>query len=227
MKSGIVPRNRNIKPTFIYWLIDMRPQTISSGHSVGYPFYCGKTVKNPMARLRSHFSVARFEPLRKLSVRLTQCGRQYIRVQTMETVSCTDDWRERERHWIRLLRFSFPDNLNISDGGEGTPGVLMNAERRAAISAFHSGKVTPMETRVLMSEVQKGRRLTSEHREKLKEAWKIRRTRPDARLGRKLSAETRKKISIAHTGMRATDEARAAMSLAQKSRRTRSTHFDR
>jgi hypothetical protein len=184
----------------MYWLIDIRPEMIASGYAGGYPFYCGKTVKRPAARLWAHFGHARLRPERPVCVRLNQCGEQFVRIYVVETVPHTVDWIERERHWIRLLRFSFPESLNVADGGSGSPGLVLSAERRAAISAFHKGKITPIQTRAKMSAVQKGNRFTEEHREKLKEAWKVRRTRPNGRVGCKLSAETRAKISASKMG---------------------------
>lgn len=207
-----MPRQKSIRPTFIYWLVDMRPETIASGYASGYPFYCGKTVKRPVARLWSHFGHARREPLRPVCARLNRCGERFVRMIVVETVPHFGDWNERERHWIRLLRFSFPDNANLSDGGDGSPGLILSAERRASISAFQKGKTTDTETRAKMSAVQKGRKLTDEHREKLKEAWKTRRTRPSEHLGRKLTAEHRAKISASKMGKPwAPDHARRRM----------------
>lgn len=213
-----MPRRRNTKPTFIYWLVDMRPEIIASGYAGGYPFYCGKTVKRPVLRLYGHFGSARRSPLRPISVRLNRCTDQFVRMIVVEMVPYTIDWSDRERHWIRLLRFSFPDNVNVADGGSGAPGLVLSAERRAAISAFQRGKITPPETRAKMSAAQKGRIITVEHRNKMKDAWKIRSTRPSTRLGSKHTAEQRARISASKKGKPWTEAQREARTAFLRSR---------
>jgi hypothetical protein len=42
------------RPTSIYWLIDVRPETIAAGWLQGLPFYAGKTDREPEKRLREH-----------------------------------------------------------------------------------------------------------------------------------------------------------------------------
>jgi hypothetical protein len=111
------------RPTFIYWLIDTRPETIAAGWSAGLPFYCGKTVHAPETRFKGHLHLARKKPARRLSLRLAACG-EHVRVQTMEIVPPGDGWMERERRWIKILRFGFPGTLNVNDGGEQRQEVI-------------------------------------------------------------------------------------------------------
>ncbi|WP_156436065.1 GIY-YIG nuclease family protein [Bradyrhizobium pachyrhizi] len=123
-------RRRNARPTFIYWLIDIRPETIAAGWSNGQPFYCGKTVEEPRIRLNGHRAKAKLWPSRKTHQRIIECGDD-IRIQVMETVPVASDWVAREKHWIELLRFSFPGATNVSAGGVGTPGQIPSSETRA------------------------------------------------------------------------------------------------
>lgn len=124
-----MPRRPSTRPTLIYWLVDMRPSVLAT-HPAGYPFYCGKTVDTVAQRLRGHRKDALKHPDRKLTSRLFACG-EHIRIVTVEVVPIDGDWAERERSWIRVLRFSFPDNANSADGGAGW---VPSAEQRARMS---------------------------------------------------------------------------------------------
>lgn len=172
-----VMRRKNTRPTLIYWLLDIRPETIAAGWPVGKPFYCGKTVSTTNDRLRGHRECARRFPAREISKRLAACG-EHVSVLTMETVPVEGDWRARERHWIKILRFSFPDVANISAGGHGTVGMVHSAETRAKIStskAGKPGKPRSAETRAKISAIHKGRKLAPEviaRRTETRKNWK-------------------------------------------------------
>lgn len=185
-----MPRRKVDKPTHIYWLIDIRPEIIAAGWGSGQPFYCGKTVETPRKRLNGHRAKAKIWPNRPSHKRILECG-DHIRMHIVETVPVGNDWVEREKHWIRLIRFSFPA-LNVSDGGVGTPGQIQSAEARAKRSA-----------------TMKGHEVSEETRAKMRAAWKNR--APD-------SPETREKKRLGKLGRKHSDQARANMSVAQKLR---------
>lgn len=102
-----------MKPTSIYWLLDVRPATLAT-HPAGYPFYCGHTVLQPTRRLAQHIRLAGTTPDRKVCQRLLACGK-HVRIVVVEIVPPDGNWRARERRWIKTLRFSFPDNCNESE----------------------------------------------------------------------------------------------------------------
>ena len=86
--------------------------------------------------------------------------------------------------------------INMTDGGEGTSGKLHTAESKE-----------------LMSERAKGRKLSEETKKKLS----------DANIGKKASSETKKKLSMMRSGKKmkshvCSDEAKAKTSLALKGR---------
>lgn len=211
-----MPRRPNTRPTLIYWLVDTRTNT---------PFYCGKTVRTTATRLRGHRRRAAEHPTAILSVKIKECG-NHIRVQILETVMSDSDWRERERHWIKITRFSFPDNYNTSEGGEGTPGVIPSAETRAKLSAVHRGRKRPPrsaehcanisaakkgktlspETCAKLSIMRKGRTISLRHRQSLSIALK----------GHEVSAATRAKLRLSNIGKKYSDEIRAARSITMR-----------
>ena len=132
-------RRVNDRPTTIYWLIDVRPETQQATRSAGFPFYCGKTVDTPAQRLASHRQSARINPHRPISKWLNACG-EHVRVQIVATVPADGDWSAAERRWIEVLRLHFPGGANANAGGQGTPGMIHTAEARAKIGAAQKGR---------------------------------------------------------------------------------------
>lgn len=173
------------RPTYIYWLIDMRPEIIAAGWHSGYPFYCGKTVKSVAKRFAQHKYAAQHAPVGQISERLHLCG-EHIRVETMEIIPAGQNWVEREKHWIKILRFSFPDNCNVSAGGSGSPGYSPTPEVRAKQSAALTGRQLSPEHVAKMRE----RRHTDGAKEKIRNSL----------LGVKHTDERRRNISLAVKG---------------------------
>jgi hypothetical protein len=147
-------RRKNTRRTFIYWLVDVRPETIAAGWSAGQPFYCGKTVSDPEERLRTHKYIA-LHTERPVSSVIRECG-DNIRIEIMEVVAPEKDWCERERHWIKILRFSFTNVTNVTDGGDGAPGNIHGAESRAKMSAALKGRTISPEWRAKISVGSRG-----------------------------------------------------------------------
>jgi hypothetical protein len=142
--------------------------------------------------LYEHRDTAQRFPNRATSKRLLECG-EHVQIVVMETVPINGDWRERERHWISLLRYSFPGGTNVSDGGDGVPGLVHSEATRAKISATKKGvKGKPLspETRAKISASHKGKKLSAESIAK----------RTATRKGYSPSPETRAKMSAANKG---------------------------
>lgn len=219
-------RRPNTRPTLIYWLIDTR---------TNQPFYCGKTVNPAHQRLANHKYEAA-HGTRKVHARVRDCG-ESIRLQVMETVPIEISWSAREKHWIYLLRGSFPDNCNTADGGAGTPGRILSAESRAKISAaskrqrhtpeakakivaFLTGRKWKPESIAKMRATKTGKRMSAEVRANQSAAQKTRFAGPDrvellkkfSRKGAVVSAATRAKLRAAKLGIPRTSEEKAKIS---------------
>lgn len=208
-----MPRRPNTSPTNIYWLIDIRPETLVVNSS-GKPFYCGKTIKEPTVRLVGHRADARRHHNKPIAKRLCECG-PHVRIDIVEQVPVCDDWCERERFWIATLRHFHPDCVNVQRGGEGTPGLIHSDESRAKMSAARKGKKLgpcSAEHRANLSIARKGEKrgsFSAEHRANLSAAGK----------GRVMSDEWRNKLSAARKGSTASDETRAKLSAAGTGRK--------
>lgn len=110
-------------PTTIYWLYDTRPETIAKGWVEGYPFYCGKTIHAPEKRFGQHKSTAWRTRTKPVSLMILACG-PFVEIRTIEVVPVSEDWQQREQHWIAVLRKLNPACTNVCDGGEGLPGYI-------------------------------------------------------------------------------------------------------
>jgi hypothetical protein len=133
-----MPRKPNTKPTTIYWLVDVRPETLTTRPN-GLPFYCGKTIQAPHERLKRHKNAAERFPGRAISQRLAACA-NHVRIHVVEIVSTSDDWSDKEKRWIELLRATFPGVVNTTNGGQGAPGLIHSVGTRKAISAKLLGR---------------------------------------------------------------------------------------
>lgn len=212
-----MPRRQNLKPTSIYWLFDMRPETISSGWPNGRPFYCGKTVAQPTTRLIQHRSQAKNNPHGNVGARVVDCD-QFIRIRVMEIVPLGDDWVAREKYWIATGRFLYPGLfLNVSDGGAGAPGNVVSEEVRAKISNSLRGVKKSPEHAAKVGLAIRGRQISPEHREIVRAA----------NLGRKLSAEHRAKISAGNKGKQNSPESREKLRLANTGRKFSPQHREK
>lgn len=217
-----MPRIPNTRPTSIYWLYDMRPETIAMGWKNGFPFYCGKTVQKVTNRLLMHRKDAVRFPDRLSSKWINACG-SHIRVETKEIVPADGDWIERERFGILTLRALYPGGANTSAGGEGVPGAVCSPEKRAKLRAANLGKKLSAEHRAKLIASVKGKKRSVEFCAKLSNRVISDETRAKisaAKLGKKRSPETCAKISAGKKGKKQSPEAIANRSVALRGRIT-------
>jgi hypothetical protein len=194
-------RRPNTQPTNIYWLIDVRPETLSK-RPAGFPFYCGKTIFDVNVRLARHRRTVEKYPNRLISKWLKECG-EHIRVHILEVVPNSLDWSARERHWITITRHAFPGGANTTDGGQGTPGNIHTDEARNKMSKSKRGKKLSAEHCLKLKLVRIGKKHSTETRDKMcrsaKESAKVSEYHL-SQIGQKRSDETRSKISAALRG---------------------------
>lgn len=181
-----MPKHLIAKPTNIYWLYDMRPETVAAFGADGQPFYCGKTVYSVEKRLSQHRRAANQRPHSNVSPRVLLCGDD-IRTVTIETVAATGDWIAREQFWIRTLRQVNPDCANVTDGGTGALGIVISERQREAIGEANRKREITDEYRSRLSESHKN--MTPETRERLSVASR----------NKKLSTDHKQKL---HSGNR-------------------------
>lgn len=186
-----MPRQKNTRPTSIYWLYDSR---------TGIPFYCGKTVESVSERLTNHKREAIKKPHRALSKKLIELDK-YVTHKIMELIAPADDWAARERYWITVLRRLYPSCLNISAGGAGVPGLIHTTQTREKFRAARTGKALSPSTRAKLSAALKGKTVSIETRAKLRVA----------NTGKRLSAEHCAQMSATRKGIPLSEEHRSKM----------------
>jgi hypothetical protein len=195
--TGIMPRQKNTRPTNIYWLCDSRPEMVKMFGPGGHPFYCGKTVV-PDGRLNTHRHNARKYPDRYHSVRVTRCG-EHLTMRIIDIVSAEDDWCARECFWIATIRLLYPGGTNIAKGGQGAPGWIPSIEFREKARIARVARNKSPEARAKTSAALKGRKRPPEFGAKISAA----------KIGTVISPEHRAKISAATRGRKRSLESNA------------------
>ncbi len=97
--------------------------------------------------------------------------------------------------------------VNMTDGGEGSLGLICSEETRQKRSEAMKGKTISEETKLKMSEWHKGKTLSEETKLKMSEAKK------------NMSDETKQKIGEAAKGRTHLDESKQKMSLHQRNKK--------
>lgn len=135
--------------TTIYWLVDVRPETLANGWPNGFPFYCGKTVNTLEARLAGHRADARANKTRPVCAWVRMCGR-HIRIVKITTVPDGEDWSIVERQWIAFTRRQYIVNANATAGSNLPSGhiyplkpakpLTLTAEKQRIFDEFKGGR---------------------------------------------------------------------------------------
>lgn len=98
--------------------------------------YVGKTVRAPGKRHNEHISDAMTKarlPVHRW-IRSLYARGSWSCMWRLEWVAAGEDWAARERHWIAKFRSDGHDLLNLTDGGEGLPGLPRSQETRDKIA---------------------------------------------------------------------------------------------
>lgn len=129
---------------YIYALVDPRTDEV---RYVGWTY----TLKK---RLRTHI-IRRHRQNNHKAHWIIQLVNQGLEPRMLVLEEGSGDWQEAERRWIAHYRAT--GNLtNMTDGGDGTPGLYPSEETRRKMSAVHKGKYVTPETRAKLSANGKG-----------------------------------------------------------------------
>jgi group I intron endonuclease len=119
-----------------------------------------------------------------------------------------------EKKTVLFLGCKAPNGYNATDGGGGLAGYKTSPETLTKRSLAMRGKnrrPCPPEQRKLLSDLNRGKKLTEEHKQKIRNASTVR--------GVPLSEEHRNKISAALTGREMSDAWRDRMSKARQGKK--------
>ena len=88
-------------------------------------------------------------------------------------------WEEAcllEKKYIKLFGRRDLGNgslVNLTDGGEGTRGLIVSEDQRRQISNYQKGKIRSIQTKKKMSDSKKGIKFSNSHKKKLAESFKL------------------------------------------------------
>lgn len=167
---------------------------LSSSSSPELIRYVGRTKhEDPNRRLKDHLWNARKDkPYHVYNwIRQVISSGSSVIITVLENNLSWEDSGTKEAYYIKKLKSEGYDLTNMTEGGEGSIGVVRSVEYRRKLSASHTGK-----------------KFSPEHIDNLRNVW----------VGRKHSLETRQKISQSQKGRIFSEETRMKMSLAAKNR---------
>lgn len=184
--------------------------------------YVGITKNTALERFASHVSFAKTgKRLGAVHHAILKYGPESV---TVETLGSASDWStltQMEAAAIVSENCKFPHGYNLTDGGEGTIGVVRSAETRAKHSAAKKGRVPDRAHLEKAWAASRGRIKTPEECAKLSAANKGKKKSPEhiekmraPNTGKKLSDEAKAKVSAANKGKTFSDETRARISAA-------------
>lgn len=82
-------------------------------------------------------------------------GKENFSKEILEVCS-VENGPEREKYWIQLLGSKAPNGMNLTDGGEGSPGKIVTIETRELLRKSHLGKHHTKKTIRKMRKSHKG-----------------------------------------------------------------------
>lgn len=169
--------------------------------------YIGWTSKTSAIRFKGHNDSKRRGSQTPVYVWM----REYDDITFTVLESGLTDEEAREKEIELIASYGIDNLLNVSTGGNGSPGFKHTDEFKKAVSQRHSGKFVSEETRRRISESNLGRKKRPRtEEEKLNLSIKL--------TGRIVSEETRKRQSQALKGRTFSEETLARMSAGQKRR---------
>lgn len=162
----------------------------SSGKS-----YIGITFKTPKSRFKNHRNSAT-----QNDSAVYRAWRKYGEPKLSVLAVIEDyDLKDAEIKAIKIFGTKVPNGYNVSDGGDGAPGVKRSEETIERVAKIHRGRKRSEETCRRISEAKKGvprGEVSKETRAKLSERMRGKKNS----LGTKFSEESRKKCSLAQVG---------------------------
>lgn len=211
--------------------------------------YAGKTISLMKQRLSGHISAAKHGshlPVHRWIKELLDSGVK-PRIILLDIVVNGEDWELVEKDWIRTLRASGHDLLNIADGGDGGGmlGHITSEATRKKLSDASRGKALPAHVVEAARQSRLGSKHSAETRAKISErlrsqeinvkliAAQAKLSHPaigllknaEDRRGVPLTEEHRANIGKGNLGHRHTDQSKEKMSVAAKNRKIESLGF--
>lgn len=158
--------------------------------------YVGITKRDVKIRIKEHFSIQKSnERNTKFTNAILKYGKENFVVQILEDNIPDELAEEKEIYYIKQYD-SYKNGYNSTEGGNGTVGYIFTNEVREKMSnSWNREKIITPERNKKISNALKGRKLTEEHKQKLRDNWKeYYKTHDNHFKGKKHSEESKNKM---------------------------------
>lgn len=178
--------------------------------------YVGRTNRSIKIRLSEHISSSKKGGKTYLNKAMRKYGYQNFKLEILE--ECDEsEVSEREMYWIEHLSTKVPNGYNLTDGGEGTIGMVFSDEYKKKLSLAHQGKKLSKEHRQKLSLVQTGKKRSPETCKKI----------GDIHRGKKLTKEQKQKLREINTGKNHSEESKRKIGDALRGRKLSPEHIQK
>ena len=152
--------------------------------------YVGQTTKTMRERRKGHERRTQEQSLAPFHCAIRKYGFDAFEWKVLMRSSDPDDLKESEIVMIRQLKSKAPNGYNLTDGGEGTVGIVHSEEYKKRHSRIMKEVLASPEIRAKIGASHKNRPKSEEQKKKTSISL----------MGHFVSLETRKKQSVSHTG---------------------------
>ena len=151
--------------------------TLSSSRNPEEIRYVGKTIRSLKARLNQHLCDAKRHKLREIYSVYNYNWINYeiengysIIIEELDTLDLNlfPDWKWLEQYWIAQLKNWGFKLTNLTSGGDGNQNQVFTKEALLKRSKALKGKARPQEVRDKISKSHKGKKLTQDHKENVR-----------------------------------------------------------
>ena len=186
--------------------------------------YVGQTTKPLDARIAQHMHGGIV-----VDKAIQKYGIENFRYGVIKTCASAEELNYWEKYFIAALKSKAPYGYNMTDGGDGVPGLKRTPEQCAKISAGNKGKKRSPEAIAKTAAANTGKKRTPEQCARISTALTGKKKSPEhcaniaaTQRGKKRGArppEVKAKISAKNTGKKRTPEQRARMSAAKQGKK--------
>lgn len=152
-------------------------------------------------------------------------GVENFKIEQIDTADNQEELDAKEKYYIEFYNTIAPNGYNLTTGGEhpnhNESSIRKISESKRGVKHWAYGKTMPLETRVKISNANKGKKRSEEFKQKLKIANKGKKLSQHqieilrlSHLGKPLSEQQKQKISEANKGKKLSDETKHKISLA-------------
>lgn len=169
---------------FVYLILNQKNDSL----------YVGK-ARDPVERWRCHQGFAAKGDVKPLYSAIRKHGVSNFELQIIEECANDQIAYEKEREWISKFRLEGRRLYNLNDGGDGSSGHVMPESAKKAISDKLKGRILSEETKKKISLAKMGHAATCfGHSKETREKISI------AHRGKRLSDETKEKLRQINLG---------------------------